>query len=70
MLPTYAQLAGFLSVSRPVAPGGEWTASVGPEGGQLQAAIIQTNTGSSPAFADATGNTQRAFRCAAPLTNL
>lgn len=71
-LPTYPELASFLTPQRPVAAGGELTANVGESGttpGMLVATVMLTIGGSSVEFIDATGNDQRAFRCAAAPTN-
>lgn len=71
-LATYPELKNFLDSQHPVAPGGEWTANVGESSttaGQLVATVILTNGGSSVEFINATGATQRAFRCAARPSN-
>lgn len=71
-LATYAELVNFLDPDQPIAPGGEITADVSESSttaGQLVAVVLLDNTGSTFEFIDATGNTQRAFRCAAARSN-
>lgn len=71
-LPTYAELKGFLSFTHPVAAGGELTANVGESAttpGDLVAVVILNIGGSQVEFVDATGPTERAFRCTAAAAN-